>query len=396
MLYLITGANGAGKTLNALKWVRERQVKETRPVCHNGRFDVVEDGELKDWKKIDFKNWQDEPDGTIFLVDECHNDLPNRPTGAVVPDHVKMLAEHRRRGFDFYLISQHPGNIDSFVRRLIGSPGWHRHLKRTFGGSSLVSCIQWDAVNPNCERNGSGSTGEVTMVPFPKHVFGWYRSASLHTAKVRIPKAVWICLGAIATVAVAGYFGISSLKAKSGIADKPATSAAGPQSAAADTPMFGGSGRDRKPMTALEYLQDRKPRLPDFPHTSPVYDGVTQPTVAPYPAACVQMGSKCKCYTQQATLMQVTASVCEQIVRQGYFVDWAQHQQGPQPAQQQVQLQMPQGIQQPQQLQPLQARTVPVPAPVQPQEGLITPEQLSSALAVRNPAYAGLPRVSTR
>lgn len=76
MLYLVTGANGAGKTLNTLKWVRERQIKEGRPVCHNGRFEPVENGELSTWKKIDIQKWQDEPDGTIFLVDECHNDFP--------------------------------------------------------------------------------------------------------------------------------------------------------------------------------------------------------------------------------------------------------------------------------------------------------------------------------
>lgn len=77
----------------------------------------------------------------------------------------------------------------------------------------------------------------------------------------------------------------------------------------------------------MEYLDQRKPRLPDFTHTAPAYDQVTQPTVAPYPAACVEMGKTCKCYTQQATLMQVTASVCVQIVRQGFFVDWQQPQQ---------------------------------------------------------------------
>lgn len=127
MLYLITGANGAGKTLNTLKWVRERSVKEGRPVCHNGRFEPVEGGELESWKKIDAKDWQAQPDGTIFLIDECHNDFPLRPPSSTPPEHVRMLAEHRRRGFDFYLVTQHPQNIDAFVRRLIGSPGWHRH-----------------------------------------------------------------------------------------------------------------------------------------------------------------------------------------------------------------------------------------------------------------------------
>ena len=171
---------------NTLKWVRERSVKEGRPVCHNGRFEPVEGGELSNWKRIDFKDWQKEPDGTIFLIDECHNDMPVRGASATVPDEIRMLAEHRRRGMDFYLVTQHPQNIDNFVRRMVGSPGWHRHLKRTFG-ADLVSCIEWAAVNPNCEKDGSGKTGTVSMVGFPKEVYGWYKSASLHTGEKENP-----------------------------------------------------------------------------------------------------------------------------------------------------------------------------------------------------------------
>ncbi len=190
MLHLITGTNGAGKTLHALKWVMERSKKENRPVCHNGRFKPKEGGPLESWKQIDFKDWQNEPDGTIFLVDECHNDLPNRAAGAVVPEHVKMLAEHRRRGFDFYLISQHPANVDSFVRRLIGSPGWHRHIKRIWG-QDFVSVLEWDSVNLNCEKANSSSTnGTSSQSKFPKEVYEWYESATIHTNKKKIPKEI--------------------------------------------------------------------------------------------------------------------------------------------------------------------------------------------------------------
>ncbi|MBS0483624.1 MAG: hypothetical protein JSS06_00155 [Proteobacteria bacterium] len=319
MLYLITGANGAGKTLNTLKWVRERSVKEGRPVCHNGRFEPVEGGELSSWKSIDMKDWQNEPDGTIFLVDECHNDFPLRAPSSAPPDYVKMLAEHRRRGFDFYLVTQHPQNIDSFVRRLIGSPGWHRHLKRTFG-ADLVSCIEWSAVNPNCEKDGSGKTGTVTMVAFPKEVYGWYRSASLHTGKKKIPRAVWM-LGAVAVLvptfgyfAVTGVYGNVTKRAKPAeVVPAVATAANGPTE-----PVSAVSGR----LTVDGYLDQRKPRITDFPHTAPVYDDVTKPAVAPYPAACVHMGKTCKCYSQQGTLLIVSGEVCIQIVNNGYFVDW--------------------------------------------------------------------------
>ncbi|MDA8445302.1 zonular occludens toxin domain-containing protein [Paracidovorax valerianellae] len=391
MLHLITGANGAGKTLNTLKWVRERSVKEGRPVCHNGRFEAVEGGELSSWKTIDIKDWQAEPDGTIFVVDECHNDFPTRAAGATPPEHERMLAEHRRRGMDFYLVTQHPQNISSFVRRLVGNPGWHRHLKRTFG-AELVSVLQWDAVNPNCEKDGSGKSATVTMTPFPKEVYGWYKSASLHTGKAKIPRAVWVMLACAILVPTMGYYAITGVygnvakTAKQAVPGAAADGAVGPGQGAAPN----------KVLTTMEYLEQRKPRLPDFAHTAPAYDQVTQPAIAPYPAACVQMGDKCRCYSQQATLMQVSAAVCAQIVRQGYFVDWAQPQQQNQQGQQMIQPQ-PRQAELVAQQQPLQqVRTVPVPVPAEPQPGLITPEQLSSALGVRNPAYAGLPRVSTR
>ncbi|WP_343590353.1 zonular occludens toxin domain-containing protein [Paracidovorax wautersii] len=322
MLYLITGANGAGKTLNTLKWVRERSVKENRPVCHNGRFEAIEGGELSSWKKVDIKDWQSEPDGTIFLVDECHNDLPTRPASSTPPDYVRMLAEHRRRGMDFYLVTQHPQNLDNFVRRLIGSPGWHRHLKRTFG-ADLVSCIEWSAVNPNCEKDGSGKSGTVTMIPFPKEVYGWYKSASLHTGKRKIPRAVWVALACAVLVPTLGYLAFTKVY---GNVTKQAQALPG---AGASVNGQSGSSAGPRPMSTAEYLDARKPRIPDFPHTAPAYDSITAPVVAPYPAACIHMGSRCECYTQQATRLMVSPETCLRTVRNGYFVDWQQPQQRP-------------------------------------------------------------------
>ena len=372
MLYLISGANGAGKTLNTLKWVRERQLKENRPVCHNGRFDPVPGGELEGWKKIDFKDWQDQPDGTIFLIDEAHNDLPNRPAGSTVPDAVKMLAEHRKRGFDFYLVTQHPQNIDSFVRRLIGPPGWHRHLKRSFG-VDMVSVLEWSAVNPNCEKDGSGKTGTVTMQAFPKEVYGWYKSASLHTGKKRIPKQFWVLLLCLIAIPLLIWAASGKLLSKS---EAKATAKPATEAQAAPVPV-----QAVAKLTVEQYLDERTPRIKDFPHTSPAYDEVTKPTVAPYPAACVHMGKTCKCYTQQATLMQVSGAVCLQIVAQGFFVDWQQPQH--QQAQQQPVMAPPM----PREPPPQQVRTVPMPKPEPHQPGQITQTDIPQALGIRNPAF---------
>lgn len=162
MLYLRTGSNGSCKTLFTLADVRALQVKSGRPVAWNGRFKLKPEKETEfGWKRIDFKDWQAEPDGTIFLIDECHNDMPKRSAGSAVPEPIRMLAEHRARGFDFYLLTQHPMNIDEFVRRLVGAPGWHQHLKRIFGGSNGTRVLQWDAVNPQCEKDGSGRNAQI-------------------------------------------------------------------------------------------------------------------------------------------------------------------------------------------------------------------------------------------
>lgn len=389
MLHLITGANGAGKTLNTLKWVRELQIKEGRPVCYNGRFDAVEGGELADWKKIDIKDWQNEPDGTIFLVDECHNDFPLRPPSGTPPEYVRMLAEHRKRGFDFFLISQHPQNIDAFVRRLIGPPGWHRHLKRTFG-VDMVSVLEWAAVNPNCEKDGSGRTASVSMVPFPKEVYTWYRSASLHTGKKKIPKAVWF-LAVAAVLIPAMIYGAFKLTYANVTKHAPPAQAQAAGKAPGEMPVAS-AGPAAAKMTYEQYIDAYKPRLPEFPHTAPAYDEVIRPKQAPYPAACIHMGKTCKCYTQQATLMQVSGAVCLQIVQQGFFMEWADppppvHHERQQRPQMLVQANGPVQAQQGHQ-QPRQGRTVPMPEVPPPDPAQITQSDVVAGL--RKPAHPRL------
>lgn len=382
MLYLVTGANGAGKTLNTLKWVRERQIKEGRPVCHNGRFEPFEGGELSTWKHIDIQKWQDEPDGTIFLVDECHNDFPLRAPSAKPPEYVQMLAEHRRRGFDFYLITQHPQNIDSFVRRLIGSPGWHRHLKRAFGGD-LVSVQEYPAVNPQCEKQGAGKNGSVTMVPFPRDVFSWYKSASLHTGKRKIPRAVWLLLACVVLVPVLFFMAYRSAGKTSLQPEKQAPAAAVASLPAARQLVAGA------PASVDDYIAARSPRIPDLPHTAPHYDEVTKPITAPYPAACMVFRGECRCYTQQATRMPVPPMLCAQIVERGYFVDW-DVAEGQSPATDSVRVER-------QAVAPVDpasavktVQSVPMPEPTQNLPGQITQADIKHVLAMRRPSMRGV------
>jgi len=317
MLYLITGANGAGKTLNTLKWVRQRQIEEGRPVCFNGRFDMVPDGELKDWKKIDAKDWEKEPDGTIFFFDEAQHDFPAKPAGAERPRYVTALTEHRKRGFDFYMLTQHPSLIDNNVRKLIGSPGWHRHLKRPFGGN-LVSVAEYAAVDDNAHKNGASKNAEVKMVPFPKEVYTWYTSASMHTGKKKIPKQVWFFAACLILVPLMIFFALKTMSSFGGTAEQ----VAGQQEPTQRQNSEAQTARN-EPMTTADYIASYQPRLPDLPHTAPRYDEVTKPITAPRVAACLTMRGDCKCYTQQGTILNTDKAICMQIVKHGHFEDWA-------------------------------------------------------------------------
>ena len=315
MIYLRTGANGAGKTLLTLRDVRAKSLLENRPVYYNGRFEMVADF---GWTKIDIKDWQSVPDGAIFIVDECHNDFPLRSAKEPQPEYVRMLAEHRRRGFDFYMITQHPMNIDPFVRRLIGSPGWHQHLKRV-SGAPLVSVLEWPAVNDQPQKNGSGKSAATTMVPYPKEVYAWYASTSLDTAKVKVPFQVKLLVTSFVLIPVLGYYAWHTFQARQPFKNQAVSSAGVGFSGVPGV----GVRSDKTPvLTPAEFLASYAPRIEGLPQTAPRYDDVTKPTTAPYPAACVSMGAVCKCYTQQGTKLQTDDHLCRQIVSGGFFMDW--------------------------------------------------------------------------
>ena len=322
MIYLTTGGNGAGKTLFTLKDVREQQLKENRPVYFHG-FTAKQILLDWGWQEFDPKKWQDLPDGSICIFDECQNEFPAKIQGEL-PDYINAVAQFRRkRGFDFWMITPHPSMIHLNIRRLIESPSWHRHMKRTFG-NDMVSELRFNFAEMKCEQPGAGKNGQVTTRLFPKEVYDWYESASLHTGKKKIPKQVWMLLACAIAIPTLFYFGFKKVTKVGEVA---------PAVAAVNAPGAPGNGSPaasgHKAMTVAEYLESRRPRLPDFPHTAPAYDEVTKPVTAPYPAACVSQGERCKCFTQQATPIKVTHSICTQIVENGYFLDWApdQHKQ---------------------------------------------------------------------
>jgi zona occludens toxin len=332
VFYLTTGANGACKTLMTLYDVRQQQLKENRPVFYDGFTPVKEiiEGQFG-WKPHNPELWnqpEDQggvPDGAILIWDECQTRMGAKKWGNREPDKwvVDLGVYRRKRGIDIWAICPHPGDIHISVRRLIASPSWHRHYVRIFGAQAAN---EYRFNTPNLKCEDVKDDAEARPRRFPKEVFAWYKSATLHTGKRKVPRAFWVVLACLVGVPVLGYFAWHSLRSSVDPAAQAKHAASSGSAASPGAPGAARGDQQKAPMTAAEYVASRQARVPGMPFTAPAYDDVTKPTVAPYPAACIyhHKGGQCDCYTQQATKLVVPQAVCEQIARNGIFVDWQQ------------------------------------------------------------------------
>lgn len=324
MIVLITGLPGAGKTLYTLQVVEEKARKENRPVFYHGIKDLAlpwtwfdptktETVEIGGIATVVFK---DVPPGSIIFIDEGQSTYRPRGNGSVVPPYVALLETHRHAGYDVYITTQHPMLIDNSVRRLAGQ---HFHVVRTFG-MNRATVHEWGAVKENCDKVRTDSIRHEWS--YPKEVFKWYKSAEIHTHKRRIPMRLFVLLlGPLVLIALAygvykwGFAMVNKAKPEAGV-DAPAGDKA---KAPAAVPGRESGGRIAR-TTAAEYVESWKPRIPDLPHSAPIYDGIAAPRTFPQVAACMQSRSKgCKCWSQQATVLDVSKDFCAQVVAKGYF-----------------------------------------------------------------------------
>lgn len=309
MIGLITGLPGNGKTLWALNFIKDKAEKENRPVYYSG----IPDLNLP-WTEIDGEKWMDCPANSIIVIDECQRIYRPRSYGSNVPPHVAQLETHRHKGIDIYLITQHPMLVDSNVRRLVGL---HFHCVRKFG-LAASTIHEWTSCKENCDKNRDESTRHEFK--FPKEAFSWYKSAEVHTHKARIPMRVWLLLVVPFVLVALVWFIWSRFQTKVEGIDGPGLPASGPvHQLGPASPVPGAHSRQ---LTAAEYFQQHRPRILGLPHTAPVYDELTRPVHVPYPAACIASSSRCQCYTQQATKLDVPSEICESIAKGGYFLAW--------------------------------------------------------------------------
>lgn len=326
MITLITAVPGSGKTLYTLKTVKEYSERkdEDYPAgrkVYYFNIPLTEKGEeTLDWEKLaEPHKWFELPYGAIIVIDECQEVFPVRKAGSHVPKYVELFTKHRHYGFDIFLITQNGKLLDSYIREVVGR---HTHLNRIFGAQA-AQIYNWDKY---CESVRSNSVlnqcADTHKFMYPKEVYGWYKSSQLHTHKLKLPRKFWIMLAClvvalialISSIYILTHLGDDSVPRQTvQSSDMPSTQAAIPPSGSVE----------KRSVTPEEYINQRRVRVSGAPQSAPIYDELTKPRTFPRLSACVQMGSECKCYTQQGTEIKgIPPRSCGQYVAHGWFDDW--------------------------------------------------------------------------
>jgi zona occludens toxin len=295
MFHLITGTPGSGKTLSTIDTLRKIT---DRPIFYFG----IPELNLPWTKVTDPKNYHTElPDGSIFVLDECQQHFPVRAPSAKVPDAISFIETHRHRGIDIYFITQHPNLLDHHARRLVGH---HTHLQRNFGFKFAVKYTNnklFDATNYH-----ELQTCTQSQYKYPKDVFNLYKSAEVHTHKAKFPKKLLFLIPLLILVGF-GIYTVYNMLHKRNIPLLPSQHqlSDGTQSTNIDTTI---NQEKREINWTTAYI----PVLPGVPHTAPLYKDIAVPTTMPIVSGCVysKKRDKCACYTQQATIIDMSKEFC--------------------------------------------------------------------------------------
>lgn len=332
MIHLITGLPGNAKTLLMLQLVIERAAKEGREVYYSGIKEFKKDDPRlmgTKWTEFDPLKWHETvPKGAIMAIDEVQTLFRARAITSNPPAYVTGLEQHRHDGQDFYVTTQHPRLIDPALKVLTQD---HRHLIRIYG-AEMSTIHFWDGVREKPESAPAKKESQKTTWAFAKDLYGLYKSADVHTMQKKIPLRVKLLALAPVVVIACGYFTYKTLhKITPGAEDKKVEQAkagttSGPLGVAVPTLPAASTKPAFDPVQdAKEYVEKRTPRVEGLAFTAPVYDALTVPTHVPIPAMCISKTSHdgktvtCKCYSQQATPLDVKFNMCIEFSRNGYF-----------------------------------------------------------------------------
>ncbi len=216
MITIITAVPGSGKTLFSVELI-DKEIKKivserkkdnpddallNRRIYHN--IDGLIADKFADSSLIDVApdDWRDTPDGSLIIYDEAWQLFPATSKRDITDDRLSDLSVHRHSGHDIIFIVQHPSQLHTLVRNLCNR---HIHLYRMFGGkASTVYTWQHLVTSPN--SRSEQQRADKYLWKFPKEYFSYYKSATVHTHKFRLPrKLVYFIVSALVIFSFVAY-----------------------------------------------------------------------------------------------------------------------------------------------------------------------------------------------
>lgn len=319
MIYLTTGKPGSFKTHYTIKRVldyvnaQEKLLGYRREVyCYN-----ITDINVPDWIVLDDpKSWYDLPDNSIVVVDECQKLAMGFGAESHLktpPRHISDLETHRHRGFDFFFITQSPSLINSRIKPLVEE---HFHFVRK-NGMNYATVYRYEGIINNPETRSNLNGLETFKYVRDKKIDSLYTSASAHTHKKRIPKAVLYGVPFLILTCFLIYkavFTVNSLNS-----DKFQSNVE--QNNQAFQSNYSSKDDSSYKKEKFNPIVDFTPRIAYLPETAPAYDELRKPKDFPRPnCVLLEKTQDCKCFTQQATIMKdYPAELCLHYVKNGFF-----------------------------------------------------------------------------
>ncbi len=339
MLYIRTGKPGHGKTLNTIREVDEKALREGRVVYFHNVAGLKPELLKASWFEFeDPHKWFELPENAIIVVDEAQGWFGIRDPRQKPPEYVSRFETMRHHGHEVHLVTQDPRYIDVHLRRLCNG---HIHYWRVFKSQQLLR-FESEAVVEKVEVKTSFKDSDKTHIKLDKKYFGVYRSTNAEhhfkfkpSKKFLIACAVLIVVPFVVFRAYSRYLEGTQPAAPSSPRAADASAAQKVQSAVSSliNPV-GGTSQAEAVQTPAQYFAKRLPRIPDVPSTAPIYDGLSAPVshpklycvsttdpalVAKRPASTVRNGTACQCYSQQVTKIQTAFDFCMSVAQDGYF-----------------------------------------------------------------------------
>ena len=347
MIYLFTGNMGTGKTSRVVSMILNNEdglfkmkledgTEVDRPLyfCHIDGLDKRKFNahELTEEEIMAAPLRDVIPEGAVLIVDEAHYTYPVRAAGRPVPPYIQELTELRHYGHTVILMTQHPSQLDIFVRNLVSK---HVHLERKALGMKQYS---WYKCVTSLDNPAGVSGVESASWKPPKEAFKYYKSASQHQKfKKKVPFAVWLLIVILGFMAWKGFNLYQIYQKNTGQVEQVEESTANSEMVQA-VEQAASQENTQGRMTENLKPEDFVPALAEKPESKPIYNGVRQVKTFEYIAGCVDGGkSGCTCYSSQGTpLKEITKAMCKDYEKNGLpfnpYKDEQQTAQQPQTA----------------------------------------------------------------